>query len=39
MNETVLRGLSELHLRVALGRMAKQYNVEVNTHSPKNSLS
>jgi elongation factor G len=35
LNETVLRGLGELHLRVALGRMAKQYNVEVNTHPPK----
>jgi elongation factor G len=35
LNETVLRGLGELHLRVALERMAKQYNVEVNTHPPK----
>lgn len=35
LNETVLRGLGELHLRVALERMAKQYNVEVNTRPPK----
>jgi len=34
-NETVLRGLGELHLRLVLERMKADYDVEVNTRSPK----
>ena len=34
LNETVLYGLGELHLRVALERMKRQYNVELKTHPP-----
>jgi len=33
-NETVLRGLGELHLRIALERMSTQFNVEVKTSIP-----
>lgn len=33
-NETVLRGLGDLHLRVALERMAECYHVQVDTHPP-----
>ena len=33
-NETVLRGLGELHLRTALERMQEIYNVEVDTKPP-----
>ena len=33
-NETVLRGLGELHLRTALERMQEVYNVEVDTKPP-----
>jgi len=35
LNQTVLRGLGEFHLRIVLERMHKQYNVEVDTHTPK----
>jgi elongation factor G len=35
MNETVLRGLGELHLRATLERMAQQYKVEVDTRPPR----
>jgi len=35
LNQTVLRGLGEFHLRVTLERMEKQYNVEVETKPPK----
>jgi elongation factor G len=35
LNETVLRGLGELHLRSALERMATQYKVEVETRPPR----
>jgi len=35
LNETVIRGIGELHLRVLLERMQQQYHVEVNTHPPK----
>ncbi|MDM8566333.1 elongation factor G [Candidatus Halobeggiatoa sp. HSG11] len=35
LNQTVLRGLGELHLRVMLERMSKQYGVEVDTQPPK----
>jgi len=34
-NETVLRGLGELHLRLVLERMKDEFDVEVNTHPPK----
>ncbi|MEB4591978.1 elongation factor G [Candidatus Thiothrix sp. Deng01] len=34
-NETVLRGLGELHLRIALERMDKQYHVEVDAAPPR----
>jgi elongation factor G len=35
LNQTVLRGLGEFHLRIVLERMHKQYSVEVDTHPPK----
>jgi elongation factor G len=35
LNETVLRGLSELHLRSVLERMAVQYKLEVSTRPPR----
>jgi elongation factor G len=35
MNETVLRGLSELHLKSLLERMAQQYKLEVSTRPPR----
>lgn len=35
LNQTVLRGLGELHLRVVLERMLKQYSVEVDTKPPR----
>lgn len=34
VNETVLYGLGELHLRVVLERMTERYGVRVNTHPP-----
>lgn len=34
-NETVIRGLSDLHLRVMLQRLKERFGVEVNTHPPK----
>lgn len=34
-NETVLRGLGDLHLRIALERMDKQYHVEVDAAPPR----
>ncbi|MDR3417107.1 MAG: elongation factor G [Nevskia sp.] len=34
LNETVLYGLGELHLRVVLERMRGQYKVELKTHPP-----
>ncbi len=33
-NETVIRGLGELHLRVTLERLRERYHVEVGTHPP-----
>jgi len=33
-NETVMRGLGELHLRVLLRRLAEQFHVEVETKPP-----
>ncbi len=34
LNETVLYGTGELHLRVLLERMSERYGVEVRTHPP-----
>ena len=34
-NETVLRGMGELHLRLVLERMRDEFNVEVSTRPPK----
>jgi len=34
LNETVLYGMGELHLRVMLERMTERYNVHVKTHPP-----
>lgn len=34
-HETVLRGLSELHLRITLERMRDRYKLEVDTRPPK----
>lgn len=34
-HETVVRGLGDLHLRLTLERMSRQYHVEVNTHPPR----
>jgi elongation factor G len=35
LNETVIRGLGEHHMRVMLERMSKRYNVEVDTRPPR----
>ena len=35
LNETVIRGVGELHLRVLLEKLKTVYNVEVDTHPPK----
>jgi elongation factor G len=35
MNETVMRGLSELHLRTVLERMSTAYKLEVGTRPPR----
>ena len=34
-NETVIRAMGDLHLRVLLEDMTDRFNVEVNTHPPK----
>ncbi len=34
-NETVLRGLGEMHLRAKLARMAQQYKLELDTRPPR----
>lgn len=34
-NETVIKGMGDLHLRVLLEKMQARYNVEVDTHAPK----
>ncbi|WP_153109195.1 elongation factor G [Propionivibrio limicola] len=34
-NETVIRGLGEMHLRAKLARMAQQYKIELNTKPPQ----
>lgn len=35
VNQTVLRGLGEFHLRIILEKMQKHYNVEIETKPPK----
>jgi elongation factor G len=35
LNETIIRGLGELHMRVMLQRMSGRYNVEVDTRPPR----
>ena len=35
LNETVVRGLSDLHLKLTLARMQAKYGVEVITHPPR----
>jgi len=35
LNETVMRGLGELHIRVMLQRMSEEYHVEVETRPPR----
>ena len=35
LNETVLRGLSDLHLRVMIERLKEKYGVEVKTRPPR----
>ncbi|MFC5743811.1 elongation factor G [Dyella tabacisoli] len=35
LNETVIRGLSDLHLKIMLERMKDRYAVEVITHPPR----
>ncbi|HZX71194.1 MAG TPA: elongation factor G, partial [Rhodanobacter sp.] len=35
LNETMVRGLSDLHLKVMLERMRERYGVEVDTHPPR----
>ena len=34
-NETVIRGLGDIHLKAKLGRMANQYKLEVDTKPPR----
>ena len=34
-NETVIRGLGEMHLRAKLSRMAKQFKIELDTKPPQ----
>jgi elongation factor G len=35
LNETILRGLGELHLRLTLEKMKQRFNVDVETNPPK----
>ncbi len=35
LNETVIRGLGEMHLRIMLERMKARYNTEVDTRPPR----
>jgi elongation factor G len=35
LNETVIRGLGELHMRIMLQRMSSRFNVEVDTRPPR----
>jgi elongation factor G len=34
-NETIIKGMGELHLRLALERLREEFAVEVETHAPK----
>ena len=34
-NETVIRGLGEMHLRAKMARMLQQYKLELDTHAPQ----
>lgn len=34
LNETIMRGLGDLHLDILLEQLRKKYNVEVDTHPP-----
>jgi len=33
-HETILRGMGELHLRIAIDKLLERYHVEVETHTP-----
>jgi len=35
LNETVIRGLGEMHLRIMLERIKSRYNVDVDTRAPR----
>jgi elongation factor G len=35
LNETVIRGLGELHLRIMLEKLKDNYHVEIDTHPPR----
>jgi elongation factor G len=35
LNETVVRGLGELHLRILLEKLKERYNIEVDTRPPR----
>ena len=35
LNETIIRGLGEMHLRIMLERMRQRYNAEVDTRTPR----
>jgi elongation factor G len=35
LNETIMRGLGELHMRIILERMSDKYHVEVDTRPPR----
>jgi elongation factor G len=35
LNETVLRGLGELHLRITLERLQREFNIDIDTRPPK----
>ena len=39
LNETVLRGLGELHLRSVFERMASQFKLEIETRPPQRAVS
>jgi elongation factor G len=34
-NETIIRGMGELHLRMALERLREEFGLDVETHAPK----
>lgn len=35
LNETILRGLGELHLRITLERLQREFNINIDTRPPK----